>query len=347
MEEGLAGAARLVEETDNILAAARWTVERGREESSETDISQFWYVGRFDQLPTHYLQSLAPLQTPNPSLDQGIALHEHGVTAYQRGEYMVAEKALTKSLALSQATADPLYAARANTYLGLIKVDLGEYPAAETILQQSLADLRRFGEHRYSGYALAGLACVAHQSGQPLNENIHLLQKSLAISREIEDKKAIAHTLLNLGRALNLAGEANRLEAQKILAEAIPLCRQLDEPWPLAMALTQAGLTAAMHSDQPETASRHFHDALNTAIVAQATPLMLQILLGLAKLWMATPSETGISSQDLLTIILANVSHCPYEIQAEATTLFASFAAPSTSATPDLHEVVNILINQA
>jgi tetratricopeptide (TPR) repeat protein len=273
-----------------------------------------------------YQKGLAILQPPSPDWDRGVSLHQQGFLAYQRGQYATARQHLKASLAILKAVDDLVYVTRSEVGLGMLAYDLGDYIEAETLLRQSLTPLKTQGEHRYRSYALGYLGKISLHQGQPnLGEVKEMLVQSLAISREIKNRAAVAHILLNLAGLLHLTGQP--LEAQQLLQESATSQRKLNDFWGLALALLQLGQVSST-LNEGQIAAQHFHEALTIAAKQQFDPLILEILVNLAELRLKAtfvPAE----QQQVVTFLALAQCHpaAPYPIRKQAARLLAELAA--------------------
>ena len=112
-----------------------------------------------------------------------------------------------------------------------------------------------------------------------LSEAERLAYQTLALSRRVNDAWPEAQALLELGVLARLQGQP--IEAQRQLRASIALFRELGELWSVARALNHLGdATYALGHDTE--AHRCFLEGLRTALAAQALPVALDTLVGIA-----------------------------------------------------------------
>ena len=316
-DKSSAALAKLNAETDNLRLGWQRAIES---EQAEAEINQYWYFGAIEPAGSLFGPNLAWLRPPDPGWDQGLERHGQGLLAYRQGHYPTAKQYLLESLALLQTADDALYIARSKAVLGMLAYDLGDNAEAEQLLQESLVVLKAQGEHRYRSYGLAYLGRVTPSLGRPVEVEA-ALRESLAISREVEDHWAIAHTLKNLGAMLDLTAQTveTRREAQALLEESLVLCRDNGDPWSIAAALVALG-QVHQHLADDQAATRCYREALALALPPSFTPLVLQILVGLAR------QETPERALTLLSVVV-NHPACPRPLQAQAAALLAEVEA--------------------
>ncbi|MCB0223521.1 MAG: hypothetical protein KDI02_07530 [Anaerolineae bacterium] len=276
--------AELSAEAGNIRAGWQHAIDPSRE-VIVADINQYWYLGRFEQAAGLYHKSLAALRAPSPTWDRGLDLHQQGFSAYQQGHYDAARQRLNESLSVLGTAVDPLYAARSGVVLGMIAYDLGELDLAEQLLQQSRSELEALGESRYRGYVLTNLGLTRYAAGQGYSAEIEsALRACLAISREVNDRWAVAHTLKNLGLYLSRASEAAGKcgEARTLLQESLARCQNINDTWGQVTTLNALGWVSLTLADR-EVADDVFRQAIEIGHNEQLTPAVLEALWGLVQ----------------------------------------------------------------
>jgi predicted ATPase len=230
-----------------------------------------------------------------------------------------ARAALEESLSLLRAQHAPHVLANALLYTGVLHVQSGDYAQCEQCALESLRLYRAFqgsnmrvGQcynllsysalaqgrlaeaRRYIGEALGlikdtgetfatirGLALVtAITSAQgDLPEAERLARETLALSRTFNDPWPEAQALLELGVLAIRQGQPR--EAQSHLRESVELLRELGDRWSTARVLNQLGEATFAQGDDSE-AQRCFLEGLRTALAAQALPVALEALVGMA-----------------------------------------------------------------
>lgn len=273
----------------------------------------YHHLGNLERATELYQQSLLALRqsdvdSRNAKRAQGLALHLLGASAWRRGRYTEAKQSLTEGLTLFKEVEDRVFEARSTLFLGIIAVELGEYLKAEQLLQQGLQVFKDLDEYWYAIEALDYLARARHALGKPLTEMRQLAEENLRLSRKGGSVAAIVEALYLLGSTLYKMGDMERIEAKALLEESVALCRKLNYPSGMALALYQLGLTT-MASDDDQIASTCFHEALEILISSQFTPIILEILVGLATLRVQQQALTPNQSEILLTLATLVFNH--------------------------------------
>jgi class 3 adenylate cyclase/tetratricopeptide (TPR) repeat protein len=238
----------------------------------------------------------------------------------QLGDFAAALVALERSLALARAADDHVAMIDALALLGLVATDTGAYPQARAYLEESLQLARAAGDNartavvlshlgntamRMASYAegeqayqesLALFTAAGDQQGMALALNglgngavdermydtaEYCYTESLAIRRAIDDRWGIAGCLSNLGWVAHL--QDDYATARAFYEESLLLSRTIGDRRGMAIVLTNLGFTAYALRDRP-AATTAFDEALRIATEIGATPLALEVLVGLARL---------------------------------------------------------------
>jgi len=114
--------------------------------------------------------------------------------------------------------------------LGWMHAGLGEYPAARTVLTESIALCRSLGDPEGLAAVLRKRGVAAHWQGENAAASIDL-EEALALSRELGDDAGIASGLNSLG-VLQDEWLLNKAAARELYVEALALFRKCgDTQW--------------------------------------------------------------------------------------------------------------------
>jgi len=105
--------------------------------------------------------------------------------------------------------------------------------------------------------ARAEALCGAGELARYQDDNAAMcapLEESVAIWRELGDKRGLAHALSCLGMAAWVPGDV--VTARSLLEESVPLFREVEDTWGLALVLTRLGMVALRRRDHAEVRSR-------------------------------------------------------------------------------------------
>jgi non-specific serine/threonine protein kinase len=124
----------------------------------------------------------------------------------------------------------------------------GDYPAAQAMLQESLAIWRELDDRRGMGAALNNLGTLAYLRGDYPRAHT-LYDESLAARRAVHDLPGIAGSLNNLGNLAYLQGDYATARAQH--EESLGIERRVGNRWGIATSLHSLGLALEEQGDSP------------------------------------------------------------------------------------------------
>jgi len=197
-----------------------------------------------------------------------------------QGAYGSAQARLERSLALSRASGSDWHVARVLADLGGIRAMQGDYEPATRDMEESLTVYRKLGDR-------AGIINVQQYLGQlflfqhRFSQATQALQESRTIAHEIGDQRATADALNNLG-CVELA-QANYPAAKDYFDQCLRIFSNVGFQWGVANTLVNLGHveTALGNLDQ---ASGHYQAALDHAQALGATPILLEVIAGAARI---------------------------------------------------------------
>jgi len=200
---------RIEHEHDNLRAAIDWTVEAAETESALRLVAATW---RFWQMRGH--------------------LHE-------------ARRRIAKVLEVSDASDHPNARAKALEAAGGVAYWLGDTVAAHGFYEEALTLTRQLGDDAAIANAAYNLAFVAETEdtialATPLSQA--LLEESLALHRELSDRRGVAKVLWALGAASSRTGDVN--VAEERYRESLAVFRDLDDRFMTGWALFELGALA-------------------------------------------------------------------------------------------------------
>lgn len=217
------------------------------------------------------LAALRKLPAPDGD-DPRIDLAESG-TAWQLGDFALSRDAGSRAVEKAEKRGATLLVAASRASRGWALKRLGENEAALADFQAARAEYQRMGDRSAAAGARVAEAFVYQSQGQTaesiqaykevipifravgdrireakalnnyaavigetdLAKTTSLLERSLAIKREIEDLQGMATTLVNIGNLLETQGETRT--ARQRLEEAIGISRRLEDAHGVALAL--------------------------------------------------------------------------------------------------------------
>jgi serine/threonine protein kinase/tetratricopeptide (TPR) repeat protein len=298
--------------------------------------------GKYPDARRHLDASLPPLQKVGDRLSEAETLLALAQVMLFQGDVTPAETALQASVALFRALEDRRGTAGALGVLADAAMRKGELDAAAVYLQDSLQINRELGSRNSIGAVQMHLGMIAFYQGDALQADAHFVE-SLCSFRETGEQASVAASLNNRGY-LALT-QRDYAAARAHFEESLAISRALGNDWGIANTLSNLGavyLDQGAHTD----AQTQFNAALAQAHSVGAVPLILEILVGVARL----QYEMGdVDSAARLVLYPLHHSAAAPDVRATAATLADKLggivAAPPADLELTLVETIETLIN--
>jgi predicted ATPase/DNA-binding SARP family transcriptional activator/Tfp pilus assembly protein PilF len=253
---------RLEMEHENLRAALEHWIRNGETEAGlrlATALYRFWSVrGYWAEGREQYARLLEQAGADVPLKTRARALNVAGLLAYRQGDYAAARSAIEESLAIQRELGEPRGIAESLNSLALVAWNQGEYGSARALHEEGLAIRRALGEPRGIATALTNLGLVAWAQGDYGSART-LYEEALEVWRDLGDPRALAACLANLGNVLQDQEEPRA--ACRCHEESLALRRELDDRSGMADSLATLGLLAHSRGDG-ETARARLQEAL-------------------------------------------------------------------------------------
>ncbi|HEX9039149.1 MAG TPA: LuxR C-terminal-related transcriptional regulator [Ktedonobacterales bacterium] len=212
----------LEQEHDNLRAALAWAIQAPRADEAARlalGLTPFWRKRVYHNEGLRWLQQVLALDASNPLPDAlrprlYIAL---GSLAHMAGRFDEGTAYFEEALRLYATAEDEAGIARAQIGLGRLLFDQARPEEALEHAQIGLAIAERFGDRRLLADALMFHATVSIESGRH-EGHVPVLERAIALWREVGDQDGLAACLATLGNAYQRAGDYER--SRPYLAEA-------------------------------------------------------------------------------------------------------------------------------
>lgn len=201
-------------------------------------------------------------------------------TEIAQGDYVLAREHVTLCMATYQQLNDRWGIVYCLGTLAIIAYCLGDYTAAYAYNSQVLELVRETGDRVAFANALARMGMVAHLRREYLAALDYLAQ-SLLIAREVGDNWGIANTLHWLGDVSRDQGDS--LSAETYYAEGLAIFEMLRNQEGICNILVGRGFLR-FNSGDLNAAESDWLAAMQGAASIEAVPILLEALLGLARL---------------------------------------------------------------
>jgi predicted ATPase/DNA-binding SARP family transcriptional activator len=247
------------------------------------------------------------------------SLSDLGNVAYLLGKYNEARHLHEESLLISRQTRDRramMFCLNDSTG---VAIALGEYEVGLQSCREALTLAREIGHPWGAATAIYHMGVIMFRTGDhPEAEN--LLHASLAAFREIGDRQGTTLPLQHLGYLAFL--RRDHAQARDLFQQALSDCRVVGYPRGSAAALNALGKVA--HGlGEIEAARSYLREALATATAIHVWPLVMDILVSMARMAMA-PADTGTAALSWRMLSIA-IDHpaTEYRTREEARALLA------------------------
>jgi len=254
---------RLEREHDNLRAGLAWFREEADGAQAGLQMAeslwQFWHIRGYLREGREWLQgALARPEAQAPTAERAKALNGAGNLASTQGDYAAARTLYEESLAIHQQLEDRLGIATAIGNLARVAYLRHDFPGARQRFEESLAIRQEMGDRRGIALSLNNLANVYHAEGD--NAMAHrLYEEALATWRALGDTTNIAYALRNLGMLTLERGDT--AAARRLLEESLAMRREIGDRRGIAYALAGLG-EAALGQGELATARAYFEECL-------------------------------------------------------------------------------------
>jgi predicted ATPase len=229
---------RLEDEHDNMRAALAWTKNRaagGDTEAATLNLQfagalrRFWRLAGLVTEGRGHLMSALSLSLPASDDTDALrarALQGAAILASQQGDYEAARSLNEQSLALYGRLGDRNGMAHVLNQMGITASNQGDFAAARTIFEEALALFKETDDRTWIGATLANLGITSWYQQDYATARASY-EEALAIARESGDRRTIAAALGNLGELAEDEGEYDRAFA--LQRESLGIFRDLSD----------------------------------------------------------------------------------------------------------------------
>lgn len=271
---------------------ARELLERGLRALPKDDVRRIalWNLealshirqGNFDQVYDIAQQAwqLAEQLDHQPGI--AASLNQLGEIATRRGEHEQARDYFQQSLGISQSIGEREGIVNDLNGLGLVAFREGDHEQARDYFQQSIDLARQIsGYHGVAG-KLNNLGIVTYFLGD-YEQAQDYFQQSLDISEQSGNQRSIAEALNNLGMLASLRGEYERV--WDYFQRSLDIARHIGDQHGIGLNLTNIGFVHIKRQNT-QAAQSSFCEALPIAVSMNIAPIVLEIVVGFAWLYL-------------------------------------------------------------
>ena len=217
---------RLEHEYENLRASLDWCLLEAASGGGLRlcgALQRFWWTrGHLSEGRQWCVRILGKAGAEERTQARAEALNAAGILTYYQGDYTAARSLHEESLAIWRELGDRRGMARSLNGLGNVALDKGDYSTARALHEDSLAIRRQLGDRGGMAGSLNNLGNVALDQGD-YSAARALYEECLVIWRELGDRGGNATSLGNLA---NVAFEQGDYPAARTLAEESPAIRR-------------------------------------------------------------------------------------------------------------------------
>ncbi len=252
---GFEQVARMPAEHLNLRAALQWAAERGEIETGlRLAVAWSWVWGSHVIEGRTWFAAFLQHRSNLPIALQAHALRQAGNLATIQGDYPAAQALLDESLALARVLGDKPGIAWALDSLGSTATAQGDYRQALELVEESRALFEELGDTLHIAMTLLRLGVVLSLQGDYVRA-VALCEEGLALAQERDNPLLIAWAFKELGKLAQRQGDAG--QAHALLAKSLALFQELRYMMGIAEYLEGMAEVAGLDG-QPERLVRLF-----------------------------------------------------------------------------------------
>lgn len=241
----------------------------------------FHELGEYGPADAAFFESLSLYREIDDRFGIGYTLNGMGGSAYAQGEYQRAEQYHQESLRIFRSLDDPWGVARSLTNLGNVESELGDYLQARQFYEESITLCEELGARTSLGGSLNNLGDILMELTE-YEEARRYLRRSLQVYAEMGDLFGVSVAQGNLGDLALRQG--NYGEARDLFNQSLTISKQTGNRLQSAYVLKHLGDLEFALGRYPEAGSC-FQKALSLASDTSALPIVLEVLVGMARLF--------------------------------------------------------------
>jgi non-specific serine/threonine protein kinase len=262
-------AEELDSEHDNLRAALRWCVQRNKVEEGLRFCAALWYFWHTQGYYTEgreYLRQVLELPLDGLRSERHLAMRARalngaGIMACRQGDYEAARTLLEESVALMRHVGAQRGLAGSLGHLAIVARNQGDYTFARSLQEQSLEIFRELGDQPGIAVSLCNLGNVVREQGD-FEKARSLLEVSLGLSRELGIPNTIASSLGGLGELAYQHGDYQR--ARTLFGESLAIVRAGGDRRRMTWLLHNLGNLAGQQGDE-SSANSYYLESLALA----------------------------------------------------------------------------------
>ncbi|MBO4271985.1 tetratricopeptide repeat protein [Microbispora triticiradicis] len=224
---------------DAALAAARRAGDRNGEATMLAELGHLRYLqDRFPEARRLLGHALAAFREMGDARGQAVALSGLGVTCREASRLVEALHFLDQADVLLTGLGDDLGVTYLRRLAASVRLELGDYPAAWSGLEESVAGYRRLGSRRGEAVTLRTMS-LFHRAVGDYDAAIRTAEAATEIFVQLGDRLLEAYSVRACAKARFRLGQTRQVLAP--LEGALSTCQAMGDRWGLGIALRTLG----------------------------------------------------------------------------------------------------------
>jgi len=240
----------------------------------------YFRSGQFARALERYQNAIPILRAVNARPLLADALIFNGTLLHLTGDLIEARELIQEGWEIAQEVNDPWFCAYGIYNLGHIDSQMGEYQKGYEQMQAGLSLWRELGDPHSISLGLNFLVETQIKLGR-FEKAVASMQESLALCKQTKNRWGIGTAYRYLGLAALASGRY--FDAISDLKKSLEVFGEYFTGWDIARSLTYLG-AAEILADELQEAEKTYQEALHLSLEIQSTPLVLDAILGLARL---------------------------------------------------------------
>ncbi len=258
------------------------------------------HLGQHADAERYGRESLELFRAAQDRSGEAMAALNLGNVFKDRGDFEQGRQFYQRSLELQGDNGDPRATAATLNNLGTIAQQTGAYAEAKNLYARAAQNYRELADRYGQALTLTNLGIIADIQGD-YPEAIRLYQSSLELRREIGERLGMSYSYSNLGFVAYEQGEY--VKARRLLQQGLDLKIECGERRTLASSYFDLGLVAIELGEYAE-AERQLQLALRGALAVQSALQAMEILSGVAALWLRTNQFEAALLADIFALVI-------------------------------------------
>lgn len=244
-------------------------------------------LAQYGQAEPHFVYAYAAARRAHDPATMARALSVRGEMLLHRGRHAAANSALEQMLAQAERSGDQRLVAEALNNLGVVAYDRREYATAVRLLERARVEAETAGDRLYAAEVVGNLGTVLQETGNLAQAGAHQLEKA-EIARSVGWLSGVAYAVGNL--ALVYADVGDYAPADTADLAAMRLAHSLGDRRAVSILVNHLAVSASRQGNSLEALAR-FRTALRIGREIGLRRYLCLYLCGMAEILLEDPTR--------------------------------------------------------